>query len=72
MLQALRQPLLPEERQAIEQLVAAGPGPVGDCYSLEREEGGPHSSIMWKNQNTHGAPQDAGAYVPPSYTPPKA
>ena len=71
MLQALRHPLLPEERQAIEALVAAGPGPVGDCYTLERQEGGPHSSIMWKNQNTQGAPQDSAAYTPPAYRPPQ-
>lgn len=71
MLQALRHPLLPEERQAIEALVAAGPGPAGDCYTLERQEGGPHSSIMWKNQNTQGAPQDSAAYTPPAYRPPQ-
>jgi len=44
------------DRDAIARLVAQAPGPRGDCYELERVEGGPHSVIMWKNQNTGGAP----------------
>ena len=69
MLDALRLPLSDTDRAAIDGVIAAGPGPRGDCYDLEREEGGSHSSIMWKNQNRHGAPTDAAAYVPPAYRP---
>lgn len=29
-------------------------GPNGDCYAIEREPGGAHSEIMWKNQNVRG------------------
>jgi aryl-alcohol dehydrogenase-like predicted oxidoreductase len=65
MLDALRVTLSGAERAAIDQLAAAAPGPRGDCYDLEREAGGPHSAIMWKNQNAHGAPSDALAYTPP-------
>jgi aryl-alcohol dehydrogenase-like predicted oxidoreductase len=43
------------EREALSAFARAAPGPRGDCYELERVEGGVHSSIMWKNQNTHGA-----------------
>ena len=42
-----------EDRKAIDAFAAQGP--QGDCYDLERIEGGAHSSIMWKNQNTRGA-----------------
>lgn len=37
-------------------LVAAAPGPIGDCYDLEREKDGTHAKIMHMNQNTKGAP----------------
>jgi aryl-alcohol dehydrogenase-like predicted oxidoreductase len=50
------------DRDAIARIVAQAPGPRGDCYELERMEGGPHSAIMWKNQNTGGAPAD-GPYA---------
>ena len=59
--------LTADERAGIDAFVAASPGPAGDCYDLERAEGGPHSAIMWKNQNAHGAPRDDSAYVPPDY-----
>ena len=42
-----------EDRKSIDAFAAHGP--QGDCYDLERMEGGAHSSIMWKNQNTRGA-----------------
>jgi aryl-alcohol dehydrogenase-like predicted oxidoreductase len=67
LLEALRITLTDAERAAIDGLASTAPGPRGDCYELEREEGGPHSAIMWKNQNTHGAPRDAAAYTPPAY-----
>lgn len=63
--QALAQPLAAADRAAIDAVAAGAPGPTGDCYALERAEDGPHSAIMWKNQNTQGVPQDANAYVPP-------
>ncbi len=47
------------ERAEIAALAARAPGPAGDCYELERIDNGAHSSIMWKNQNTHGAPPQA-------------
>lgn len=50
------------DRDAIARILAAAPGPRGDCYELERVEGGPHSAIMWKNQNTGGAPAE-GPYA---------
>jgi len=50
------------DRDAIARVVAQAPGPRGDCYELERAEDGPHSAIMWKNQNTGGAPAD-GPYA---------
>ena len=50
------------DREAIARVVAQAPGPRGDCYELERVEDGPHSIIMWKNQNTGGAPAD-GLYA---------
>ncbi len=57
-----------EDRTRIDQLTRTAPGPTGDCYELERQEGGAHSSIMWKNQNQHGAPADtSSAYRPPRY-----
>jgi len=43
------------ERETLSAFARAAPGPRGDCYELERVEDGAHSSIMWKNQNTHGA-----------------
>ena len=47
--------------------VVAAPGPRGDCYELERVEEGPHSAIMWKDQNAGGAPADARyANTPPA------
>jgi aryl-alcohol dehydrogenase-like predicted oxidoreductase len=57
------------DRRAIAAVVARAPGPRGDCYDLERVEDGPHSAIMWKNQNTGGAPSD-GRYAdaPPDAT----
>ena len=39
------------DRSAIARVVSQAPGPRGDCYELERVEDGPHSAIMWKNQN---------------------
>jgi aryl-alcohol dehydrogenase-like predicted oxidoreductase len=65
----LRQPVTLDDadRAAIARVVAQAPGPRGDCYELERIEGGPHSTIMWKNQNTGGAPADAPyADAPPA------
>src|SRR5262245_14994916 len=50
------------DRRAIARIVSRATGPLGDCYDLERLEGGPHSAIMWKNQNTGGAPAD-GPYA---------
>ncbi len=32
-------------------VIAAAAGPGGDTFGLEREPGGPHSAIMWKNLN---------------------
>jgi len=60
----LLQPVTLDEgdRGAIARVVSEAPGPRGDCYELERVEGGPHSVIMWKNQNTGGAPAD-GPYA---------
>ena len=55
------------DRSAIARVVAQAPGPRGDCYELERVEEGPHSVIMWKNQNTGGAPTDTPyAAAPPA------
>jgi aryl-alcohol dehydrogenase-like predicted oxidoreductase len=51
-----------DDRGAIARVVSQAPGPRGDCYDLERIADGPHSLIMWKNQNTGGAPAD-GCYV---------
>jgi aryl-alcohol dehydrogenase-like predicted oxidoreductase len=51
-----------DDQAAIARVVAHAPGPRGDCYELERVENGPHSLIMWKNQNAGGAPAD-GPYV---------
>jgi aryl-alcohol dehydrogenase-like predicted oxidoreductase len=57
----------PDDRAAIAGVVAGAPGPRGDCYNLERVEDGPHSMIMWKNQNTAGAPANAPyADTPPA------
>jgi aryl-alcohol dehydrogenase-like predicted oxidoreductase len=50
------------DRAAISRVVSQAMGPRGDCYELERVEGAPHSAIMWKNQNTDGAPAD-GPYA---------
>jgi aryl-alcohol dehydrogenase-like predicted oxidoreductase len=51
-----------DDRGAISRVVSQATGPRGDCYELERVEAGPHSAIMWKNQNTGGAPAD-GPYA---------
>jgi aryl-alcohol dehydrogenase-like predicted oxidoreductase len=51
-----------DDRAAIASVVSRATGPGGDCYELERIEEGPHSAIMWKNQNTSGAPAD-GPYA---------
>jgi aryl-alcohol dehydrogenase-like predicted oxidoreductase len=63
-LEALAQPVTLEEadRRAIAGVVTQTTGPRGDCYELERIEHGPHSMIMWKNQNAGGAPAD-GLYA---------
>ena len=50
------------DRAAIARIVSQATGPRGDCYELERVEEGPHSMIMWKNQNSGGAPAD-GRYA---------
>jgi aryl-alcohol dehydrogenase-like predicted oxidoreductase len=50
------------DRRALSRVSSQATGPRGDCYELERVENGPHSMIMWKNQNTGGAPAD-GLYV---------
>jgi aryl-alcohol dehydrogenase-like predicted oxidoreductase len=50
------------DRSAIARVVSQAPGPRGDCYELERVEDGPHSAIMWKNQNAGGVPVD-GPYA---------
>jgi len=47
-----------QDRGAIARVVSNARGPRGDCYELERVEDGPHSVIMWKNQNAGGAPRD--------------
>jgi len=44
------------DRAAVARIVSQATGPRGDCYELERVEEGPHSMIMWKNQNSGGAP----------------
>ncbi len=54
-LEVFRLKLDAEDRAAIAALAAAAPGPLGDCYELERIEDGAHGTIMWKNQNTGGA-----------------
>jgi aryl-alcohol dehydrogenase-like predicted oxidoreductase len=54
--------LADEDRSAIGRVVSQAWGPRGDCYELERVEGGPHSVIMWKNQNAGGAPTE-GPYA---------
>jgi aryl-alcohol dehydrogenase-like predicted oxidoreductase len=54
------------DRSAIARVVSQATGPRGDCYELERAEDGPHSAIMWKNQNAGGAPiDDPYADAPP-------
>jgi aryl-alcohol dehydrogenase-like predicted oxidoreductase len=68
-LDALAQGVTLDERDqsAIARVVAQAAGPRGDCYELERVEGGPHSAIMWKNQNAGGTPVDAPyAAAPPA------
>ena len=40
---------------AIDAVGNAAPGPAGDCYALERDPGGPHTAMNWKNQNLKGA-----------------
>ena len=55
------------DRAAIAGIVSQATGPRGDCYELERVEEGPHSMIMWKNQNSGGAPADGRyAEAPPA------
>ena len=49
------------DRAAVARIVSQATGPRGDCYELERVEEGPHR-IMWKNQNSGGAPAD-GRYA---------
>jgi aryl-alcohol dehydrogenase-like predicted oxidoreductase len=49
---ALRVELAPSERHAMRALIEAAPGPHGDCYTLEREKGGRHASIMKYNLNS--------------------
>lgn len=69
-LEVLRLNLDEADRAAIADLAATAPGPLGDCYELERVEDGPHNLIMWKNQNTRGAPAGAAyADAPPTYRP---
>jgi aryl-alcohol dehydrogenase-like predicted oxidoreductase len=55
MLEVLKVRLDDADRTAIAALADTAPGPLGDCYDLERVEDGVHSRIMWKNQNTRGA-----------------
>ena len=55
MLEVLKVRLDDADRAAITALADTAPGPLGDCYDLERVEDGAHSRIMWKNQNTRGA-----------------
>jgi aryl-alcohol dehydrogenase-like predicted oxidoreductase len=69
MIAGVATPLDAQHRTAIDAVVARALGPQGDCYDLERDVSGSHSAIMWKNQNAHGAPQDAAAYTPPTYRP---
>src|SRR5262245_54624574 len=67
--EALAQPVTLEgaDRRAIAGVVSQATGPPGDCYELERVENGPHSMIMWKNQNAGGAPADGlDADAPPA------
>ena len=55
------------DRAAVARIVSQATGPRGDCYELERVEEGPHSMIMWKNQNSGGAPADGRyAEAPPA------
>ncbi len=44
--------LTSDECAALRNLLAAATGPLGDVYSLEREKGGRHASIMRYNLNT--------------------
>lgn len=44
--------LTADERAALNALLATATGPLGDVYSLEREKGGRHASIMRYNLNT--------------------
>jgi len=50
------------DRAAVARIVSQATGPRGDCYEPERVEEGPHGMIMWKNQNSGGAPAD-GRYA---------
>ncbi|MFN8058637.1 MAG: aldo/keto reductase [Vicinamibacterales bacterium] len=59
LLRADRLRLDDEDRSRLAAVTNRAQGPRGDCYTLEREPGGRHSSIMWKNQNTHGAPANS-------------
>jgi aryl-alcohol dehydrogenase-like predicted oxidoreductase len=70
MLEVFRFALDDTDRAAVAELADSAPGPQGDCYELERAEGGPHAAIMWKNQNAGGPPEDAAfADAPPAYAP---
>ncbi len=51
-LAALRVRLTDAERTTLRHLIDAAPGPSGDVYTLEREKGGRHASIMRYNLNT--------------------
>ncbi len=53
------------DRAAIARIVSQATGPRGDCYELERVEKGPHSMVMWKNQNSGGVPDGRYADAPP-------
>ncbi len=47
--------LVPADIAAIDAVASQVPGPVGDCYTLERDPNGPHTLMNWKNQNLRGA-----------------
>ena len=45
-----------QDRERLDAIVRAAPGPTGDCYDLERDKESIHAKIMHMNQNTGGAP----------------
>jgi aryl-alcohol dehydrogenase-like predicted oxidoreductase len=45
-----------DDRQRLDAIVSAAPGPRGDCYDLERDKDSIHARIMHMNQNVGGAP----------------